>query len=771
MKYLLFDQDAIYALTSTSGFQSIEYTLGYELVQHFLGNSQSVTYPSLAVKYLKDGVIFIGKKRPNTDTNALKIFCFDLTTCNLFSEKDHAADLLTVMQKSFRTAIRIWTKKPFSASEHINGTKSILFPFTFPDKRRLVIERSNDVKRFATRGIDYPLLAYKYNAEEPPHKEEVADTKILQSAGEAYRDIYYATQQEFEKAAELQSGEADEKHAVSNITMGSASVERDDFRYMKPDIQYSLLTASQKRIVDSNIVTTPMRIEGAAGTGKTASLVLRAYKLLCKYRETNTEFKIAFISHSESTKTNCRNMFECYPESEMFLSGKEQQSIEFMTLLDFCLDVSNISFNEIVENNAEDAKDFQLMMIDAVVRKALDSGTIRTYRSLLSDGLRDLFDEGKTPHAVLIKMLQHEFAIQIKGRTSCLFDEYLELASIPNGLPCRNEKDKQLIFSLFTEYQNQLKQESTYDIDDVTMEALSRLNAPVWRRKRATEGYDYILVDEMHLFNINEQSIFHYLSRSYQHTNIPICFALDYSQAIGDRGNLQLDYVEKGFGGITETQQLKTVFRNSPQISELCAAIAASGTLMFQDNFHNPYGEVQSSFTAAEEHKCITPQLIMYDNDDTMLPSLNAHLDEMMKGLQCKKHEIAIISFDSRFTTKEWVKEFSQKSGKKVQLLDRCGVIQKDAFVFASPYDVNGLEFAGVILLAVDDGRVPQTAGVSDVSKHYLMYSAHNLLYLTASRAKYRLLVLGSKVNGVSPCLSNAIEGQYLVCEANADTK
>ena len=62
MKYLLFDQDAICALTSTSGFQSIEYTLGYELVQHVLGNLQSITYPGLAVKYQKDGVIFITHK-------------------------------------------------------------------------------------------------------------------------------------------------------------------------------------------------------------------------------------------------------------------------------------------------------------------------------------------------------------------------------------------------------------------------------------------------------------------------------------------------------------------------------------------------------------------------------------------------------------------------------------------------------------------------------------------------------------------------------------
>lgn len=762
MKYVLFDQDAIYALTSTSGFQSVEYALGQELVQHVLGELKSTMYPDLAVKYNADGVIFIGRRRPHTDTKGLKIYCIDLTTCDIYSEKDRPADLLTILQKSFRTAIRIWSTQPFSVSERVNGTKSILFPFTYPDKRRLVIERSNDVKRFSTRGIAFPLLAYKYNAEEPPQSEEIVGRKILQNAGEAYREIYFATQQEFIKAPDSQAIVGSEEHAVNSVAMGSASVEGDVFKYLKPETQYDLLTASQRKIVDSAAIAVPMRIEGAAGTGKTASLVLRAYRLLCKKKETNESFRIIFISHSESTNTNCREMFECYPESNAFLSASGLQNIRFSTLLEFCSDFAKIPPTEIIEANADDAKGYQLMMIDDVVQKAEDNGRVRTYRSLLSEELSSLFDKERTPRAVLVNMLQHEFSIQIKGRTSCLFEEYLELDSIPNGLPCKNKSDKQFVFSLFTEYQNNLKQEGTYDIDDVTLEALARLNAPVWRRKRATEGFDYIIVDEMHLFNINEQSVFHYLTKSYQQKDVPICFALDYSQAIGDRGNFRLDYAEKAFGGTTEKQQLKTVFRNSPQISEFCSSIAASGTLMFQSNFHNPYNEIQSSFTVSEEQKCIKPQLFMYENDDDMLASLNAHLNDMMKALQCKKNEVAIISFDSHYTTVNWAEEFSQKTGKKLQVLDRCGTIKKDAFVLASPYDVNGLEFSGVIILAVDDGRVPQTAGVSDVSKHYLMYSAHNLLYLAASRAKYRLLLLGSKVNGTSPCLNYAIEGNYL---------
>lgn len=46
-------------------------------------------------------------------------------------------------------------------------------------------------------------------------------------------------------------------------------------------------------------------------------------------------------------------------------------------------------------------------------------------------------------------------------------------------------------------------------------------------------------------------------------------------------------------------------------------------------------------------------------------------------------------------------------------------------------------------------------------------HAAYNLLYLTSSRAKYRLLILGSSLNGISSCLEHSIESKYLDVEEN----
>ena len=65
-------------------------------------------------------------------------------------------------------------------------------------------------------------------------------------------------------------------------------------------------------------------------------------------------------------------------------------------------------------------------------------------------------------------------------------------------------------------------------------------------------------------------------------------------------------------------------------------------------------------------------------------------------------------------------------------------------------------------MIGVDEGQVPQGSGVNDISENYIKYIAFNQLYLTSSRAKYRLLILGNKLHGVSSCLKYAIENDLV---------
>ena len=151
-----------------------------------------------------------------------------------------------------------------------------------------------------------------------------------------------------------------------------------------------------------------------------------------------------------------------------------------------------------------------------------------------------------------------------------------------------------------------------------------------------------------------------------------------------------------------------------------------------------------------------------------MLNSLKQHLQSITKNLKCSPKNIAIIAFDDKFYSPDVIERISQSVEQAVVPLNvrassPSNKIPSDSYIIASPYDINGMEFDAVILLGVDEGRVPQTAGTSDISQHFIKYSAYNLLYLTSSRAKYRLILLGNRLKGRSSCLDHSITSKYLI--------
>lgn len=762
MKYLLFDKSAIEHIIGSAEFQSTEFRIGNSFIEYIYGNTTSFTVDKLFVKKVKNnGILFSG-----SSCDYKHILVFDLVQSGILDKEKNADDLLLVFQKSFRTAIRIWNKYPFASSEKMHGSKSIVFPFVFTDHRRIVIERSVSVERLVKRDVEWPLLAYKYGTEDAPRGEEIPDSSILREAGEAFLDIMHEIRSYFLGFKQLHTSNNSTTPLVH--TNAKQVVSDRGFRYLSYEQQLSKLTDTQRNVVENPNTTSPIRIDGPAGTGKTVSMLLRAYRLLSEARAANLPLKVAFFSHSESTDYEIQFAFSQLKDADYYVQNGSAQHIVFSSLYQHCVKLINVADSSVIERDAEDAKLSQRIYIEDALDKIVNT-KYKTYRPLLSDEIQKLFDGRLTQKGVLISMLQHEFGVQIKGRTDCTIEEYYKLEPISNALPVTTMRDKDFVFSIFKEYQDMLQTSAVYDSDDITIQALSQLNAPFWRRERATQGFDYIFVDEMHLFNINEQHVFHYLTKNAYQKEIPICFALDYGQAIGDRGDIAQDYVEKTFANANRSQY-KTVFRSSQEITDFCASISAAGALMFQQDFRDPYSVPTSGFTQGEAALCETPTLFMYSSDEKMEQSLKSHIDKIKRETQCSNKEIAIITFETAFLDNEAINRISQAIGKPIRILKSrfssetfSDDSREDSVILSEPHNINGLEFAGVILLGVDDGRVPQTKNVGDVSENYIKFIAFNQLYLSASRAKYRLVLLGNELHGISPCLQYAIESECLV--------
>jgi superfamily I DNA/RNA helicase len=747
MKYILFDKSAVTALISFQEYQTTEYEKGMNFINAIQsGDSQDFLFEG-AVRYdsKDDGLFIVGKNR------AKEILVFDLTQCDFSNEYKNPAHLLLIMQKTFRASIRAWERQPFTFSERVHNSKLIIFPFSYnsnENRFRVVIEREPQSKRLIKREIKQPLLVYKYSDANAPNGEESPNIGVLEKAGERYLELY----SEF-------VGKLKSESLVPNQIVPFAQISSDNkvkasgFAYLSLDEKRKRLTSPQRSVVDSDSMTSPIRIDGPAGTGKTTSLIMRAYRLLSEKRMKGESYKITFFAHNESTRQEIVNAFQQYELFDSFQNASSLQQIKVTTILRFCMEFADVPLVQIIDIDAMDAKQYQwLLLIDSF--QEAKNEFYKTHKPLLSKELIDLLEN--TEETIIVEMLKHEFSIQIKGRTNGTIEEYREIASIDNGVPVKCTEDKNYIFRIYQIYQNKLQSMSVYDTDDVVIQALALLNAPLWRRERSNSGYEYIFVDEMHMFNANEQYIFHYLTKDITQNEIPICFALDYSQAFGERGNVAQDYIENFIGKQSVKKEIfQTVFRSSQYITDFCASIAASGSLMFQLNFKNPYLSAQSGFTEADEKKCSVPTLHMYSDENAMVVDAINIAKKFKRELQCKYNEIAIITFAQGL--QELIR--ATKGVNFVSVDDGKGT---DAIILTTPYDINGLEFQGVILVGVDEGRVPQTEGVADVASNYIRYVAFNQIYLAASRAKYQLAILGDKLHGVSSCFRYALDNKTI---------
>ncbi|GFZ40861.1 MULTISPECIES: UvrD-helicase domain-containing protein [Bacteroides] len=378
------------------------------------------------------------------------------------------------------------------------------------------------------------------------------------------------------------------------------------------------LTKKQKEFINSNI-NGAERLEGAAGTGKTLTMILRCINTLKLKDKQNEEFHIAFITHTISTKEQILNIFKanCSDIDKYLDKDYSNISLSIITLQEWCIQYlgGSLSSNEYLDRDAMESKELQLLYIEQAYSHAI-STDFKSYKSICSDKFISFIE--KTSINNLFEMLQHEIAVTIKGRANENLDCYKQLPRLQYSIPCSKEGDLAFLFLIFQYYQKSLQETGQFDSDDIILTALGQLNTPIWRRRRNKEGYNALFIDETHMVNLNELSIFHFLNKEKCKQNI--IFAIDKSQALGDRGlndtALSIAF-ELDADSIKDSHKLNTVFRSSPDIVNLAFNILSSGATLFT-TFDNPLIDAKFNFTEQEEKKCVVPHYILKENDSEM---------------------------------------------------------------------------------------------------------------------------------------------------------
>lgn len=761
MDFLYIDKGSVELLASNRFFQSADFDQSEILINFLEGDIR---------KQALDKMLFLCEKRggfilSENGYNSKNALIFDFNKFEGFNNTRSDSEKITIFQKILKFSIRFWQKLPLTTCEkNIQDSElSIVFPFSFTlnNAYRVVIDRNPDSKRIKSRGGSYLLVfddSYGGTSSTPVYSN-------FRKAIEQLPNVdFQNTERDFQS-------QISPEFAVSVIE-GYKSIIDPNIGF---DTWKHLLTNSQKEFVYKMILG-PERLEGAAGTGKTLSLILRTVHVLKEELKNKNEKNLLFITHSIASKNQIISIFKNnFPGIESYFDRNNSSvSIEINTLQEWCISFlgRSISENEYLDKDAQDSKIYQSLYIEEALSSSIEKD-FPTFKKLCSENFINFIEN--TPIQDLVEMFQLEIAVTIKGRASDDKDKYMSIRRNNYSIPIENEGDYNFSFLIFQKYQNSLAKTGQFDSDDIVLSVLSQLNTPLWRRRKEREGYDAILIDETHLFNFNELSVFHSLLKdSLNSTNI--VFVFDKSQAVGDRGlsdyslNKYLSISSGKDGEIDGNFVLNTVFRSSPAIINLAYNVLSSGNSLF-DGFQNPLEQARFSFTESEERKTTNPKYMMLESDDQIIEKAFEIANSERQRLNSKRSDIAIISTSELLLHK--LEAFAQKTRKPYELIKRRGDLtilklasETNRFVLAGIDYIGGLEFSSVIIVGVDKGRVPPTLVSEGMdSYHFLNYSWHNRMYVGITRAKFSVFLIGEKSRGQSKILEKAINAEVIEFE------
>ena len=746
MKALFFEEHAVRYLAQTSSFQSGEFEDAIDLVNFIKTGEESIIKGLSCVVNKNVGFIFKRSKSSN-----LKALVIDLEKMNgLFSYDDNS--LVTILLKMIKFSVKRWDNIPVNDSErYIENNHYILFPFPYSEKHpiKVLINLAPDPSFASKRGLEYLYAAGIGTERFDLNYNGILNLRSLKN--DANEVSLKNAKKEIEQEKDIDSLQVTELSNINKKMSGFLDYEK----------WMHCLSKKQMDFVQNKLRGSE-RLEGAAGTGKTTTLVLRALYLCDEAKKENKDFHAIFICHSVASKDYLKLMFESASSNPNILkSNYSQQSITLTTLQEWCTDYlgNKIGRSEVLDEDAQESKDLQFRFISDAYTQCMENDYV-SYKDTCSEGfVKFIEDEDKS---YVVEKLCSEISITIKGRAEQDFEIYKDLPRLQESIPVTSESDYLFVFLIYEKYQNMLSDLGYFDNDDISLSSHAQLETPIWRRRRAEMGYDAVFVDELHLFSYNELSIFHLLTKDEK--TMHIIYAVDKTQAIGDRGLTKETLLSSLKVKEDTSVRYNTVFRSSPQIVDLAFSILSSGAELFL-NFENPLDKIMFSFNISEEKKALPPVYIMLPTDDEMIKSVFSKVDELSSKLGCTKDKILVVCTDHELLRN--IVKFGEAQKKPFEQLVRRGdysTITKaerhNRYVIGFIDYIGGLEFDAVVIVGVDKGRVPQVT--STESRIYQNYEWHNRMYVAITRAKYGVVIMGNKSRTPSALLQNAISNKRI---------
>jgi hypothetical protein len=524
--------------------------------------------------------------------------------------------------------------------------------------------------------------------------------------------------------------------------------------------QYSMclgeLTPGQCEVLDHS-APEPLKVRGAAGSGKTLVLELKALREAYEAQDRNREVRILYVTHSWALAQQVDEAIRSMDERGLPIS-----CIEVMPLVAI-REVIHGPLPAGVDLLGEDSlegKKAQLALISESV-DVVASTDLRTYRDVAPAVLRGVQSKPGSPDRLRLCFdLMREFIEvmdpnQIKPGVNSLA-KYLELDRQPWMIDLPTRGSRELVFGVYREYVGRLVEEGQITTDQALDDFKRYLESYTWNIRREQFGFDLILVDEFHLFNDTERYILHLLTRNPE-TFPRLIMAMDPRQSAfalltGQPGRPDRTAALPGMEAEERgSVQLTTTHRFTPPIHTFVSHLHKSfpNLVSLGEDWEVEIGRPSRTGTddRAVEVKLFSTEesLVAYALEQAVQENAKSEVDRVAV-IGVGIHDLDCITMHLRSAPRLAVTVIESRDDVELLRYSRKNVVVTAA-EFAA-----GLQFSVVVVVSVSPLA---DAGLSSSSDRVTL----SQLYLAATRAMNHLLLLSVRGDhGVPQLLQGAVD-------------
>ncbi len=529
-----------------------------------------------------------------------------------------------------------------------------------------------------------------------------------------------------------------------------------------------ILTDEQLAFISSD-TRSPIRLRGAAGTGKTQAMVIKCLKELYQDADQGGDKTFLFLTHSSALAHHVvRGMLYALDPSERWnelVNANGDKKLLVGTLYELAqakLDYQKKGLKPISIDGIE-GRELQKDMIKEIINEIKHDPYINLELLENCDSLRARIHDDRL-HPELIDDLVNEFACTLdaenirKGTKEA--NQYITSQRDRWQMKLDTQADRRVVLDLYERYRVKLKQEKFFSLDQMIADFCRYLNTYEWEQLRDRDGFDQIYVDEYHFFTKIEAMTFQPLFKPHSSTEgrWPIIMAYDLKQSTTDApmsGGISR-FVNPGVGA-SIAMELNQVFRYTPQITSFLTDIDGAFPAMDLE------GEFINYTATSSQEQGPVPKLLTFKTDIELIDNVFETAQRLAASIPEGGQQVAVLCLNTelyeQYLEAGRIKKYHVPINSREDLKELR--YAKKKCIFSMPEYVSGLQFEHVFLIHADE---------ADLTNEYLSEGAKrryiSRIYVGASRAITNLKIATSaQRGGVSSVLSTPLKNGTLVVD------